>query len=499
MNDIERIYSLLLHSNGLKIRAISQELKLDIYYVAEIMFSPQNISYWYQDDDSMWFAKEGALHIEEKTEDKLTTSIVIPRKIKTERFLQGNPSRSLLSQIKKLSYYRTYTESDIKELIQRYRDGDLKAYEMLVKSQQKLVTSIAFLLKKDGAQLEDLIQEGNIGLIIAINRFDYERYNSFIVYAKAWIMQSITNYQYSTLYHVRLPLNLLSQYKKTQKFIEKFTQKNEYPPSLYDIEIDEDVSYEKLSLLSQLPYDLNEMTSFVVDFDDLSDDTKLPDNGVIKDSQRYEILRLVYSLNERESDILVYSFGLNGKEAKTLEEIGDLFGLTRERVRQIREKAIMRLRIFLKVIKDKDIEEDSAIKLIGNRWKMLRGSQFDSMECIYPEEKQLNKAWESVESDLKREKLYNNANRKSSKTYDQLKERINSYQLNEYNIISENAKDTLLKILQDNKRPMTLQEIHAEANNKYFKWSVRIETIEYMLTKMREVRCMFDGRFRLIY
>ena len=241
MNDIERIYSLLLHSNGLKIRAISQELKLDKYYVAEIMFSPQNISYWYQDDDSMWFAKEGALHIEEKTEDKLTTSIVIPRKIKTERFLQGNPSRSLLSQIKKLSYYRTYTESEIKELIRRYRDGDMKAYEMLVKSQQKLVTSIAFLLRKEGSQLEDLIQEGNIGLIIAINRFDYERYNTFIVYAKAWIMQSITNFISNTMYHVRVPLNMLSQYKKTQKFIEKFTQKNEYPPSLYDIEIDEDV------------------------------------------------------------------------------------------------------------------------------------------------------------------------------------------------------------------------------------------------------------------
>ena len=97
MNDIERIYSLLLHSNGLKIRAISQELELDKYYVAEIMFSSQNIPYWYQDDDSLWYAKEGALIIEEPEEeiDELIAPVEIPQRFNVNRFLEENLSDSL--------------------------------------------------------------------------------------------------------------------------------------------------------------------------------------------------------------------------------------------------------------------------------------------------------------------------------------------------------------------------------------------------------------------
>ena len=497
MNDIERIYSLLLHNNGLKIRAISQELKLDKYYVAEIMFSPQNISYWYQDDDSMWFAKEGALHIEEKTEDKLTASIVIPKKIKTERFLQGTPSGSLLSHIKQLSYYRTYTESDIKELIQRYRNGDLKAYEMLVKSQQKLVTSIAFLLRKEGSQLEDLIQEGNIGLIIAINRFDYEQYNTFIVYAKAWIMQSITNYLSSTLYHVRLPLNMLSLYKKTQKFIDEFTQKNEYPPSINDIEIDEDVSYEKLSLLFQLPSDLNEMTSFVEDFGNIPDVTNMPDNNLMQESLKYDVLRLVYSLPERERTILINFYGLNGKAPQTLEEIGELYGLTRERARQIKEKAIRKLRYFLFRDKDEEFENKASLKFIQNRWKRQQKNQFDVFLCEHTVGEPLEIGTNPAKCTPKlKEKAYHESkytDAESLNTYDSPE-----LSYNKEDLIPNKTKAYLLQIMSDAQTPMTLQEIYTEANNKYFDWRLRIESVEYLLTQMREVWCMLDGRFRLI-
>ena len=105
MNDIERIYSLLTHSNGLKIRSISQELELDKYYVAEIMFSSQNIPYWYQDDDSLWYAKEGALQIEEPEEkiDELLAPAEIPQRFNIEKFLKENLSNSL----------RAYLEQDI--------------------------------------------------------------------------------------------------------------------------------------------------------------------------------------------------------------------------------------------------------------------------------------------------------------------------------------------------------------------------------------------------
>ena len=134
MNDIERIYSLLLHSNGLKIRAISQELKLDKYYVAEIMFSSQNIPYWYQDDDSLWYAKEGALQIEETIEEKdelVEPSIVIP-KYNLNRFLQDDISESLRTHLNKISKFRIYTNDETLELFNRYRNGDKKAFELIV-------------------------------------------------------------------------------------------------------------------------------------------------------------------------------------------------------------------------------------------------------------------------------------------------------------------------------------------------------------------------------
>ena len=133
MNDIERIYSLLLHSNGLKIRAISQELELDKYYVAEIMFSSQNIPYWYQDDDSLWYAKEGALQIEEPEEeiDELITPVEIPQRFNVNRFLEEDLSDSLRSYLSQISKYRIYSNDEMIELFKRYRNGDQKAFDLI--------------------------------------------------------------------------------------------------------------------------------------------------------------------------------------------------------------------------------------------------------------------------------------------------------------------------------------------------------------------------------
>ena len=145
MNDIERIYSLLLHSNGLKIRAISQELELDKYHVAEIMFSSQNNSYWYQDDDSLWYAKEGALQIEEPEEeiDELLAPVEIPQRFNFDRFLEEDLSDSLRSYLSKISKYRIYSNDEMIELFKRYRNGDQKAFDLIIKSQQRLVANIA--------------------------------------------------------------------------------------------------------------------------------------------------------------------------------------------------------------------------------------------------------------------------------------------------------------------------------------------------------------------
>ena len=219
MDDIKRIYSLLSHSNGLKIRAISQELELDKYYVAEIMFSSQNIPYWYQDDNSLWYAKEGALQIEEPEEenDELIAPVEIPQRFNVNRFLAENLSDSLRFYLSQISKYRIYSNDEMMELFKRYRNGDQKAFDLIIKSQQRLVANIALLYCRKGAPLEDIIQEGNVGLVKAAERFDYTQYRSFSNYAKAWILQSISISMTTMPYMVRLPLNqLVADYEKDE-------------------------------------------------------------------------------------------------------------------------------------------------------------------------------------------------------------------------------------------------------------------------------------------
>ena len=294
MNDIERIYSLLLHSNGLKIRAISQELELDKYYVAEIMFSSQNIPYWYQDDDSLWYAKEGALQIEEPEEeiDELITPAEIPQRFNVNRFLEEDLSDSLRSYLSQISKYRIYSNDEMIELFKRYRNGDQKAFDLIIKSQQRLVANIAFLYCRKGAPLEDIIQEGNVGLVKAAERFDYTQYRSFSNYAKSWILQSISASMTTMPYTVRLPLNQLLLYRKVRKFKEKFEQKHGYIPSVNDIEIDEELDTERIKFVDSLPYNLGSLTSLFSDLDNKESETNAIDDFINKNESKITIKNL---------------------------------------------------------------------------------------------------------------------------------------------------------------------------------------------------------------
>ena len=350
MNDIERIYSLLLHSNGLKIRAISQELELDKYHVAEIMFSSQNNSYWYQDDDSLWYAKEGALQIEEPEEeiDELLAPVEIPQRFNFDRFLEEDLSDSLRSYLSKISKYRIYSNDEMIELFKRYRNGDQKAFDLIIKSQQRLVANIAFLYCRKGAPLEDIIQEGNVGLVKAAERFDYTQYRSFSNYAKSWILQSVSLSMTSMPYMVRLPLNQLDLYRKVKKFKEKFEQKHGYIPSVNDIEIDEELDKERIKFLDGLPYNLSSLTSLFSDLDNKESETNAIDDFINKNDSKIIIKNLLKRLGKRERLIIQRFYGINTKE-ETLSTIGDYFGLTRERARQIKEKTVKHLRdIFYK-------------------------------------------------------------------------------------------------------------------------------------------------------
>ena len=343
MEDATRIYSLLIHSNGLSIREIGKALNLDKYYVAEVLFYTQNISYWYQDDEGLWFAKEGALQIEEPQEDTLTAPVEVPKKFNYDRYLQEDISDSARSYVLSLPRYRMYSNEEIHELLRRYKNGDRKAYELIVKSQQKLVVGLAFRYWKEGVLLEDLIQEGNMGLLRAIERFDDSQSFSFYNYAKSYILQAISFSMMYLPYLIRLSNNQLVEYRKVQRFKEKYEQSNGFPPSINEIKIDDDVEKNRILFLSKLPDSLIDAVC-IENLDDYESDLPIsPEMGLMYESLQKEIERALSTITQREAAVVRLYYGLDGGIPMTLEEIGMKFDLTRERVRQIKEKAIRRL------------------------------------------------------------------------------------------------------------------------------------------------------------
>ena len=395
MNDIERIYSLLLHSNGLKIRAISQELELDKYYVAEIMFSSQNIPYWYQDDDS---SKE--------KEDDLTTPILIPKSINIDRYFAGNSSLSLRDSLSQLADYRNYSNEETIELITRYRNGDLKAYDLLIKSYQKLVVSIARKYKKYGLLLEDLIQEGNLGLIRAIDLFDESQYRNFIHYAKNWIFQAVISFRLQQSSLVRLPLNQLSLYHKMQRLKEKYEQQNEYIVFAKDVDLCDDICDRVSEGFYKLPDDLSEQFVYT-DYDDIEgDESLIPDEILIRQSINSDIVRLTHFLTNRERQILVGYYGLNGGEQLSLDQMGEMYRLTRERVRQIKEFAIRRMRGFFIAQKRRELDSRIILNSINCFLEKLQTIERDKrslpkIECETKPKKEPIKTFKKKKDELK--------------------------------------------------------------------------------------------------
>lgn len=348
MEEVRRIYILLLHGNGLKIKDIAKELDLDKYYVADILFSTDNIPFWYQDSSSLWFAKEGALQIEEpkETNETLITSIEIPQKFNISRFLEEDLSDSLRAYLHQISKYRTYSNDDMIELFKRYRNGDKNAFDLIIMSQQRLVANIALLYCRKGAPLEDIIQEGNVGLVKAAERFDYTQYRSFSNYAKSWILQSISFAMASMPYMIRLPLNQLSLYRKVRNFKDHYEQENGYSPSINDIDINDSSDLERIKYMDGLPYNLKSLMHLSDNMDAFESKTNEIEDSINKNEIQFSVKKLLSRLQKRERQMIQMFYGINRKE-ESLAFIGDYFGLTRERARQIKEKTVRHLRDIL--------------------------------------------------------------------------------------------------------------------------------------------------------
>ncbi len=237
------------------------------------------------------------------------------------------------------------------ELARRIKKGDTLAMEKLIKANLRFVVSVSKQYQNQGLSLPDLINEGNLGLIKAAQRFDETRGFKFISYAVWWIRQSILQALAEQARIVRLPLNKIGSINKINKTYAELEQKFEREPTVLEI----------ARVLEIAPEDVKEairssgrhvsMDAPLLDGEDgnmydvlLNDDQPGPDKGLLNDSLRKEIERALSTLTYREASIIRLYFGLNGKHPHTLEEIGEEFNLTRERVRQIKEKAIKRLK-----------------------------------------------------------------------------------------------------------------------------------------------------------
>ncbi|MCX7743503.1 MAG: sigma-70 family RNA polymerase sigma factor [Flavobacteriales bacterium] len=237
------------------------------------------------------------------------------------------------------------------ELARRIKEGDQAAMEKLVKANLRFVVSVAKQYQNQGLTLPDLINEGNLGLIKAAQRFDETRGFKFISYAVWWIRQSILQALAEQARIVRLPLNKIGSINKINRTFSELEQKFEREPTAEEIAAvlemsEQDVKESLLSSGRHVSMDAPLQEGEEGDMYDVikSSENPSPDNDLVTESLRREIERSLSTLTPREADVLRLFFGLNGETALTLEEIGEKFELTRERVRQIKEKAIRRLK-----------------------------------------------------------------------------------------------------------------------------------------------------------
>ena len=252
--------------------------------------------------------------------------------------------------LQEIGHEELITVEEEVELAQRIRKGDRKALERLTKANLRFVVSVAKQYQNQGLSLPDLINEGNMGLIKAAEKFDETRGFKFISYAVWWIRQSILQAIAEQSRIVRLPLNQVGSVNKINRILNKFEQENERRPSIDEIAEKTDLPEDKIEDAMKVPGKHISVDAPIVDGEEnslldllASTDTPTTDNELVLESLREEIAEALQTLNERERNVIEAFFGINQQEM-TLEEIGDKYGLTRERVRQIKEKAIRRLR-----------------------------------------------------------------------------------------------------------------------------------------------------------
>ncbi len=273
------------------------------------------------------------------------------RQLKINKSITNREQQSLEKYLQEIGKEYLITAEEEVRLARAIKEGDKKALEKLIKANLRFVVSVAKQYQNQGLSLPDLINEGNLGLIKAANRFDETKGFKFISYAVWWIRQSILQALAEQSRIIRLPLNQIGLLNHIRKVSFKLEQEFEREPEIYEVAQKLEIPLEKISdTMSVSGKHVSMDEPFVSDenntlLDVLTDpDGEQTDKTMMDESLKKDINRLLNTLSGREREVLVLYFGLESKKALTLEEIAIKFDLTRERVRQIREKAIHRLR-----------------------------------------------------------------------------------------------------------------------------------------------------------
>jgi len=273
------------------------------------------------------------------------------RQLKITKQVTNRETASLDKYLQEIGRVELITAEEEVRLARLIKQGDPKALEKLTKANLRFVVSVAKQYQNQGLTLSDLINEGNLGLIKAATRFDETRGFKFISYAVWWIRQSILQALAEQSRIVRLPLNKIGSINKINKAFSKLEQEFEREPSQEEIAVVLGITMDDIKDTMRTSGRHVSMDAPLTQGEDgtlmdvLEDEDQLnPDHSLISESLRREVERALTTLTMREADVLRLYFGLAGEQPMTLEEIGDRFDLTRERVRQIKEKAIRRLK-----------------------------------------------------------------------------------------------------------------------------------------------------------
>lgn len=272
------------------------------------------------------------------------------RQLKISKSITNRESASLDKYLQEIGHEKLLTTDEEVELAQRIRKGDKRALERLTKANLRFVVSVAKQYQNQGLSLPDLINEGNVGLIKAAEKFDETRGFKFISYAVWWIRQSILQAIAEQSRLVRLPLNQVGSVNKIARELSRFEQEHERKPSVDEIAERVDLPEDKIADAMKANSRHVSMDAPIADGEDssmidfLAGDSSNTDRELAIESLKAEVSRILKLLTDKEQKVLRAFFGIDGSPEMTLDEIGEKYNLTRERVRQIKEKALRRLR-----------------------------------------------------------------------------------------------------------------------------------------------------------